>query len=80
MLIACCFIGENESTCAISSATIKNMGHYYCQVQNQYGKVNSNPAKVTVKDYLKSEGSTTLHSNEGTVISQIQTSQTDTES
>ena len=81
-IIACYFIGENESTYTISSATIRNAGHYYCQVQNQYGKVNSDPAKVTVNDHLKLEGSTTLLSNEELAISQIQdfTSQTDAES
>ena len=65
LLIACCFIGENGSTYIIFSATIRDVGHYYCQVQNQYGKVNSDSAKVTVKDCFKSEGSTTLLSNEG---------------
>ena len=67
-------LGEKKSSYTIDFPTIRDAGHYYCQVQNRYGKVNSEPAKVTIKDHSpsKSEESTTTHSNEGLAISQIQ--------
>ena len=86
MLIAHCFIDGTKSCYIIYSATIKNSGQYYCQVRNQYGEVDSNPAKVTEKVHCtspsKSEKSTALHSNEGLTIFQTQdfNSPTDLES
>ena len=71
-------LGENKSTYTIHFPTIRNAGRYYCKVQNRYGKVKSDPAKVTVKDHYnspsKSEESTTPHSNEEVDIFQIQDS------
>ena len=76
------FIDENEASCSISSATIRNVGHYYCQVENLYGKVESKCAKVTVScnSPLESEKFTTLHFNERLAMSQDFTSSTDLES
>ena len=49
MLIALCFIGGVKSSHTIFLANdVKNEGDYYCLVRNEYGKVCSNPAKVTM--------------------------------
>lgn len=48
--MAHCFIGGKKSSYTICFPSIKTAGHYYCQVQNIYGKVDSHPAKVTIKD------------------------------
>ena len=44
---------QNSSSCDINSATIRNMGHYYCQVKNHFGEVNSTVAVVTIKETKK---------------------------
>ena len=52
---------------------MSNRGCYYCQVQNLYGKVDSNPAMVTVEDHYSSlMKSTILHSSKGCAMSQTQ--------
>ena len=42
------FIDQNKSYYTIFPATERNTGHYYCQVQNQYGSVDSEAALVVV--------------------------------
>ena len=85
-LIAHCFIDAKKPSYTIRFANISHAGRYYCQVQNQYGKVDSDPAKVTVKEHnsssSRSKKSTPLHSSKGFTRSQIQdsTSPTDLES
>ena len=61
---------------------MRNVGHYYCQVENHYGKVKSKCAKVTVSynSSSKSEEFTTLHFNEILAMSQDFTSSADLES
>ena len=46
--ITSCLIGENKSFYSIFPVTIMNAGHYYCQVKNQYGEVNSTITALTV--------------------------------
>ena len=45
-------IGENKSFYCIVPATIRSAGRYYCQVENQYGVVNSTIATVAVTTVL----------------------------
>ena len=47
-IISYCFIGEIKSYYCIHSVTTRNVGHYFCQVKNQYGVVNSDIATVIV--------------------------------
>ena len=78
MHITHCFIGGMKSSYTIHFPSKRNIGVYYCQIQNQYGKVDSNPAMVIVKEQYssspRSKESTTLHYDEGLTISQIQDS------
>jgi len=86
-VITSCFTGENKSYHAIFPATIMNAGHYYCQIENQYGVVNSAIATVTVTSQtakhpsknigftysqLTMEKSENLVSYEGLTMSQMQ--------
>ena len=48
MPITSCLIGENKSFYGIFPVTIRNTGHYYCQIKNQYGEVNSTIVTLTV--------------------------------
>ena len=48
MPIMSCFIGENNPSYTIHPVTVSNAGHYYCQIENQYGVVNSTVATVIV--------------------------------
>ena len=41
-------IGERNTYYLIYPATTRNAGHYFCQVKNVYGRVNSNIATVIV--------------------------------
>ena len=41
-------IGERKPYCCIFPATTRSAGHYFCQVKNVYGIVNSNIATVIV--------------------------------
>ena len=42
------FTGENNSSYTIHPVTVSSAGRYYCQIENQYGVVNSTVATVTV--------------------------------
>ena len=46
--IISCFTGENNPSYTIHPVTVSNAGRYYCQIENQYGVVNSTVATVIV--------------------------------
>ena len=58
--IISCFAGENNSSYTIHPVTVSNAGRYYCQIENQYGVVNSTIATVTV-----TTSSTAIHPSLG---------------
>ena len=41
-------VGENKTFYTIFPATERNVGHYYCVINNQCGEVKTNIAKVTI--------------------------------
>ena len=43
-----CFVGENKSSYTIHPVSVGNAGRYYCEIENQYGVVNSTVTTVTV--------------------------------
>ena len=47
-----CFSGHNNSYCCIFPATLENAGHYYCQVKNHCGVVNTSTAMLIVTTSL----------------------------
>lgn len=63
----CCFIGENKSFYSVFPVTIMSAGHYYCEVENEYGIVRSKIATVTVMI-----SSISKHSSVGSVFTYSQ--------
>ena len=45
------FVGENKSFYSIYPVTIRNVGHYFCQVKNHYGVACSSIAMVVVESF-----------------------------
>ena len=48
LLIINHFADGNKSFYSIDPVTVRDAGHYYCQVENQYGIANSRSTVVTV--------------------------------
>ena len=73
--IAIAFVGENKSFYSIFPVTKRNAGSYYCQVENQCGKVNSEKATVVVsslrptKSHLANTGIALLAAQSGNLPS-----------